>query len=696
MAHYFVILLFLKPRVGRYIDAMLLPLIYSLILALLGPFAVAEEPAESSMKLDSIYKMEVIEVTSDEESPTGAFVGKTFDEELSEEELKKNQITNVGELVNQVPGADNLGGPRKEAQGISIRGFQSKQVLLLLDGTRSNFSMTHNSVIPIRTHLLKRVDVLKGGASSRFGSGALGGLVSFTTKDAHDIVRSGKSFGASARGQYSDASALYQSSLTAAQVFGKRKQFGLMVDDTTTTAKDIRLSDDKALAYSGYVDRSLWAKANWQGQRGHGLWFSAERQEKDSETPFNPQLEESDPIGIADQEESFQSFKVQYSRKGKARFRPEILVYQSETDMIRRQLSTTRTDNRGVLTQGLSLHNNIDVVVPEANKPWSLRLQPGAEFVRDDNKGDRDGGVLGSFPNGQAEHMGVYLLADISYQETWWLQTGLRYDEVQLQTESGAVEKRINKAWSPEVEIGKQITDSWSAAISYEEGYNAPKIQDIYVDGPHFPSPFGYNSFISNVNLSPEDSKTIEARTTYDYGSETYGGSFEWSEYESTIDNYIEQDIDFVGNTTQFVNRPQVKLQGRELSWKQNIDRNQLGLTYARVRSIKSSNGLPLSTTPADQIRMLYGYERSRWFLGFENIIYKYQGRVDNTVLGAQQPTPGSSVQNALFGIKFSKPDYAGVARLKVNNVFDREYQKHGSPLKEPTRDVRLEMVISL
>ncbi len=675
---------------------MLFLLKYAPILVFGCFFALAEEPTESLMKLDSVYKMEPIEISDDEKSPTGSFVGKAFDEELLGEDLKKNQIGNVDELVSQVPGADNLGGPRKEAQGINIRGFQSKQVLLLLDGTRSNFSMTHNSVIPIRTHLLKRVDVLKGGASSRFGNGALGGLVSFTTQEAHDVVRDGNSFGASIRGQYFDASASQQSSLTAAQLFGRRKQFGLMVDDTTTTAKDIRLSDKKALAYSGFEDSSLWAKGNWKGRGGHGLWFSAEEQNKSSLTPFNPALEELDPVGIADQREKYQSFKMQYSRKGKARFRPEVLVYQSKTDMVREQLSVGRIDNREVKTSGLSLHNNVDVVVPSQSRPWSVRLQPGAELVRDDNQGDRDGGPLSNFPNGRAEHIGAYILADVAYQETWWAQAGMRYDEVHLQTNSSVLEDRINKAWSPEVELGKQMTDNWSAAVSYEEGYNAPKIQDIYVDGPHFPGPFGYNNFIPNENLSPEDSKTVEVRTTYDYGDEDYGGSFQWSEYESTIDNYIEQEIDFFGNTTQFVNRPQVKLQGREFSWKQNIDRVQLGVTYARVRSIKSSNGLPLSTSPADQIRMLYGYERTQWFLGFENIIYKRQDRVDSTVLGAQQSTPGSNVQNALLGYKFNRSDYFGVARLKLNNIFDREYQKHGSPLKEPARDVRLEVVFSL
>ncbi|MDF0678849.1 MAG: TonB-dependent receptor plug domain-containing protein [Nitrosomonas sp.] len=41
------------------------------------------------------------------------------------------------------------------------------------------------------TSLLQRVDVMRGPASAVWGSGALGGVISFTTLDATDLLRPG-------------------------------------------------------------------------------------------------------------------------------------------------------------------------------------------------------------------------------------------------------------------------------------------------------------------------------------------------------------------------------------------------------------------------------------------------------------------------------------------------------------------------
>lgn len=681
------------------LDAMPLSLFTALLAALyLNPQGLAqEEGEESSLRLDSqVFEMEAVEVQSSSDESTRSFIGRSFDQEISRDKLKKNQANTMGELIEQIPGADNLGGPRKEAQGISIRGFQSRQVLMLLDGTRSNFSMTHNEVVPVRTHLLKKVDVIKGGASSRFGNGALGGLVSFTTIDAPDLLRGSQTSGGALRSSYSDVSAQYQNSLTAAQSFGKNRAGGIVVDATATQSQDMKLSDQEALAFSGYEDDSVWAKGHWQSKTGHRVWLSAENQNKTSLTPFNPTLNEPDPNMVADQIENYQSYKLQYQDQSKSRYRPEILVYQAKTDMTRVRLTDRRSDLRTVDTVGLSYHSTLDLKRFSESSPWSFSLQPGFELVRDDNRGSRDGGALSNFPDGRSDHRGAYLLADAVWKEKIWSQAGIRYDEVQLESTGGGFDSRINKQWSPEIEVGYQWTKEWRTSVSYEEGYNAPKIQEIFVDGFHFPTPFGVNNFIPNPDLQPEDSKTFEVKLGYDYGSDERGGSFEWAEYQSTIDNYIDQNIDLFGGTTQFVNQPQVEMQGREWIWTQRLDENNLALSYQRVRSLKSSNGQPLSTAPADQLRMAYGFEKANWMWGVENILLFTQDRIDKTTLDSYESTPGANYQNLLVGYSFEERDFAGATRLKLNNAFDKEYQRHGTPLKGPGRDIRLELQISL
>jgi hemoglobin/transferrin/lactoferrin receptor protein len=675
---------------------MFLRLFFGSILALSSNGFAQKESSDSIRPDNSVFEMDAVDVSPEEDEPGRSFIGRSFDQEISAKSLKKNQANTVGELIEQIPGADNIGGPRKEAQGISIRGFQSRQVLMLLDGTRSNFSMTHNSVVPVRTHLLKKVDVIKGGASSRFGNGALGGLLSFTTLEAHDLIRGSSDSAIELRSMYSDVAAMNQSSLTAAQLFGSKNRGGLIIDATESHAKDMLLSDQKALAYSGYDDASIWAKGNWRAKGGHSFWFSAEDQRKTSLTPFNPTLDESDPSQISDQVEDYQAFKLQYKNQSRDRFRPEVLVYQSATEMTRERLTDRRKDLREVETLGLSLHSTVEVKRAGEASPWSFSLQPGIELVRDDNRGSRDGGLLSNFPGGRSDSVGAYLLTDLTWGEKVWSQAGIRYDEMTLSSNNGQFESRANKQWSPEIEVGYQLSPQWRASASYEEGYNAPKIQEIYVDGFHFPTPFGQNNFIPNPDLQPEDSKAYEVKVGYDYGSEQLGGSFEWAEYQSTIDNYIDQDIDLIGGTTQFVNQAQVEMQGREWIWSQRLDEHDLAMSYSRVRSIKSSNGQPLSTAPADQLRMAYGFERSKFLWGVENILLFTQDRIDKTVLDSQEATPGSSYQNALIGYRFESKDFAGATRLKVNNVFDREYQRHGTPLKGPGRDVRLELQISL
>ncbi len=70
----------------------------------------------------------------------------------------------------------------------SIRGFEASRVLLLVDGVRMNnliFRAGHlQNVITVDESMLANVDIFYGPASTLFGSDALGGAVTMTTKKA--------------------------------------------------------------------------------------------------------------------------------------------------------------------------------------------------------------------------------------------------------------------------------------------------------------------------------------------------------------------------------------------------------------------------------------------------------------------------------------------------------------------------------
>lgn len=76
-------------------------------------------------------------------------------------------------------------GPTGSTKSVSLRGSTSDQVLVLLDGVRLNsgrVSSVDLSTIPM--DIIDRVEVLRGEASTIYGSGAIGGVVNIITKKA--------------------------------------------------------------------------------------------------------------------------------------------------------------------------------------------------------------------------------------------------------------------------------------------------------------------------------------------------------------------------------------------------------------------------------------------------------------------------------------------------------------------------------
>jgi hemoglobin/transferrin/lactoferrin receptor protein len=89
----------------------------------------------------------------------------------------------------QGPGRNSRSG----SQSINIRGLDGNRVLMQVDGIRQGDIFTFGNTTSVgRDYLdvdaLKRVEIVKGSASSLYGSDALGGVVSFVTKDPSDLI----------------------------------------------------------------------------------------------------------------------------------------------------------------------------------------------------------------------------------------------------------------------------------------------------------------------------------------------------------------------------------------------------------------------------------------------------------------------------------------------------------------------------
>jgi len=96
------------------------------------------------------------------------------------------RVKSAPEILSETAGVDvtSLGGEGQLSK-VSIRGSSAEQVVVFVDGVRINSSVTGTvdfSSIPIGS--IERIEVIRGAASARFGTGAIGGVINIVTKKA--------------------------------------------------------------------------------------------------------------------------------------------------------------------------------------------------------------------------------------------------------------------------------------------------------------------------------------------------------------------------------------------------------------------------------------------------------------------------------------------------------------------------------
>ncbi|OUT12100.1 colicin I receptor, partial [Campylobacter concisus] len=109
---------------------------------------------------------------------------------ISGDELTKDSFTSLHSIAQKVPGVNVVGGEDGPASGISIRGMEKSQTLILIDGKRVNSSsanpkggagdMNSNFIPPAEA--IERIEVIRGPMSSLYGSDAVGGVINIITK----------------------------------------------------------------------------------------------------------------------------------------------------------------------------------------------------------------------------------------------------------------------------------------------------------------------------------------------------------------------------------------------------------------------------------------------------------------------------------------------------------------------------------
>ena len=200
--------------------------------ALLATAARADDarPESDAVEVDKV----TVTATRSEKALSKAPASVTV---ISAQEIEDGLIKDIKDLVREEPGVSVRNAParftaagsstgRDGNAGFNIRGLEGNRVLIVVDGVRvpDSFAFGAQSVgrgDQVDLDTLKSVEIVRGPASALYGSDGLAGSVSFITKNPSDIIKPGRTVAGRARVGYASADQSWTESVLLAGQSGR-------------------------------------------------------------------------------------------------------------------------------------------------------------------------------------------------------------------------------------------------------------------------------------------------------------------------------------------------------------------------------------------------------------------------------------------------------------------------------------------
>jgi hemoglobin/transferrin/lactoferrin receptor protein len=119
------------------------------------------------------------------------------------EAIQKRMVDNFQDLGRRVDAGVNV---NSTSRSINLRGLDQNRVLTTIDGIRVPWLRdprgTQGGLDGFDFDGLSKVEITKGTDSSRYGSGALGGVIQLRTLDPSDVISEGRNWGVVTKGTY--------------------------------------------------------------------------------------------------------------------------------------------------------------------------------------------------------------------------------------------------------------------------------------------------------------------------------------------------------------------------------------------------------------------------------------------------------------------------------------------------------------
>ena len=526
-------------------------------LSLLALSIMAASPAFSADAPIQENPLGTITVEADSLTEATTELGSSVSK-IESDDIEKTLTRNLDDLVRYEPGVEASQDSRFGISSVNIRGLDGDRVKISVDGVTqadaygptTTYLRTGRNTVDMDS--LESVDIIKGGDVVE-GSGALGGVVKYTTKEPSSFLApEGNDTSVSLKAGYKSASDEYSQTLTTANRTGQVESLLL------------------------YTHRDGHENENHQGDAGSDQTVGATRASVDPAdtgsdnvlAKVQVQVNDTNRIGVvgeyfhstteSDLYSESSATDQQSSDDKSVRRRIGFFHENTQTntlyDRLKWQLDyqDTKTTNITNRTSGNRVvdrfydEENISLKADLVKQLDAHQLRYGMNYddksLENFNKNTVSGVTTASrfSPIADADILGLYLEDSWAVTDKLTLVPAIRYDNYQYTTkgdeyiESWGDNK--NEAVTAQLSADFAINDTYSVFGKTGSGFRAPNLDELYY---YFENSASYGAYRikPNPDLKPEESLFVEAGVR---AQNAYGAA-ELVAFYNDYTNFIEQ-----------------------------------------------------------------------------------------------------------------------------------------------------------
>ncbi len=656
---------------------------------------------------------------------------------ITAEEIEQYSHRNIRDLVRYEPGVTVSGSGRFGLTGFNIRGIGGDRVLTLIDGApiADEFSFGPNLAARrnyIDVDALKAVEIIRGPASSLYGSNAIGGLVTFITKDPNDYFLGDRRHYTSIKSSHDTVDSSFDNTFTYA-VGGDRLQGMFIGTYRTGNETENYFTNDtstgptrKAANPIDNNEINLLGKLVYQASEDHEFKLTLENYQADTDTKV---LTQAGSVVFGTTKQSVRSadtrdrqrWALEYTGTAATTVFDEVHInlYRQNSESEQKtfedrltasQMNQLRTRDSFYEQDNFGLKVNF---IKDFNTAITQQWVYGFDYDMSDIKTLRLGQTVDTdtneqvpefsnfptrdFPNSEYESYGLFVQNELSFMNgRLLLVPSIRYDHFDLNPKvddiylSGNTGSPSPAAYS-ESEFSSKLggifrfNDQWSLFAQYAEGFKAPPIDAVNTGFTNFAG--GYTT-LPNPDLNPESSATTEIGLRFKGDIH----QFELSAYRSEYDDFIESLAALGFNpVTQLLefqarNLDEAVIDGFEVrgfvdlnSWVEGL---HLQYAYAHSDGEDKTTNLPINSVQPESFVAGLGYDAASGTWGSEFILTVNDRKTDIDATGIQPSDPQAPAVQAFNTPGFSTYDWVGYynfnRNVKINwgifNLADKQY----------------------